>query len=284
MDWTLRFASHLGYRPNDPPLYSETVGSRDPVAHVEFAAELGFAGVQYALAVNRPAAEVEKVAQALAKHRLEAGCMLYADREALLQPLWAATDPEHRALWKGHLERAFEVAQSLQVRHIAILSGADPRTPHALQLTALVENLRRAAELAQRRGMVLCLESLSRRSLPGMLLQRITEAYAVVKAVASPAVRLIFDTSHVQIMDGDLLENLRATWDALAIVQIADNPNRFEPGSGEINFETLFRTLYELGYEGLVELEHGWSSTDVRLERKTIEALRRMDQQLRESA
>ena len=71
MTWTLRYASHLGYRSADAPLYPESVGSLDPVAHVEFAAGLGFSGVQYALARSRPVPEQEAVARALARHGLE---------------------------------------------------------------------------------------------------------------------------------------------------------------------------------------------------------------------
>ena len=141
----------------------------------------------------------------------------------------------------------------------------------------MVDNLRHAAEQAQRAGMVLCLESMSRRGLPGMLLRHIGEAYAVVKAVDSPAVRLIFDTSHVQVMDGDLLANLEATWDAVAIVQIADNPGRAEPGSGEINFDNVFRALARAGYVGLVELEHNWAVPGLDSEQRGIANLRRLD-------
>jgi hydroxypyruvate isomerase len=146
-----------------------------------------------------------------------------------------------------------------------------------MQHAALIENLKRAAEDAEKQDLVLCLETLSRRSLPGMLLTRIAEAYAVVKAVGSPAVRLIFDTSHVQIMDGDLLQNLRDTWDAIALIQIADNPDRLEPGKGEINFKSVFRTIRELGYSGLVELEHNWSTPSKETEERGIKYLRYLD-------
>ena len=104
---------------------------------------------------------------------------------------------------------------------MAVLGAADPKLPLGIQQARLIENLKWAAELADPENLGLCIESLSRRSLQGMLVHHIAEAYAIVKAVDSPAVRLIFDTSHVQVMDGNLLENLAATWDASATVQIA---------------------------------------------------------------
>jgi hydroxypyruvate isomerase len=117
-----------------------------------------------------------------------------------------------------------------------------------------------------------------------MLLTHIAEAYTVVKAVGSPSVRLIFDTSHVQIMDGDLLGNMRETWDTVALIQLADNPHRLEPGSGEINFENILRTIRELGYTGLVELEHDWSVPGRETEERGIEYLRYLDKKISANA
>lgn len=277
MSWALRYASHLGYRSADTPLFRECVGSDDPVAHVEFAASLGLAGVQYALAVTRSAEEISRVGRAQADHRLETGCILYAPREVLTQPLWATLEPGARKVIEGYLVRSFTVAQELGARRIAVLSGADPARPRAPQLAALIENLKWAAEKAERANVILCLENLSRRSLPGMLLEHLAEADAVVKAVASPSVRLIFDTSHVQIMDGDVLENLRATWPVIEIIQIADNPGRGEPGSGELNFVNILGAIYDHGYTGLVELEHGWSRPGRDTELRGIERLKEID-------
>ena len=75
--WHLRYASHLGYRSVEEPLFRDSVGTLDPVAHLEFAAGLGFAGVQYALARGRPQDEQARVGAALARLGLEAGCMIY---------------------------------------------------------------------------------------------------------------------------------------------------------------------------------------------------------------
>lgn len=247
---------------------------------MEFAAALGFAGVQYARAVSRPKNERARVRRALERHGLETGCMVYAGREVVLAPLWGTADPAARAIWETALREAFDVAGELNARHIIVFSGADSSVPIALQQAAFVDNLKRAAELAEAHGVVLCLENMSRKSRAGTLTSHLGETYAIVKAVASPAVRLVFDTSHVQVMDGDLLDNLRATWDAVAIVQIADNPGRFEPGSGELNFENILRAVRELGYRGLVELEHDWSQPTRAVEERGIARLREIDGRL----
>lgn len=277
MPWKLRYASHLGYRSVDEPLFRETVSSLDPVAHIDYAAGLGFAGVQYALAVTRPADEHRRVGAALARHDLETGCMLWAGFDKIRLPLWGDGKPASRDFLVSELHACAEVAKRIRARHVAVLSAADPTLPLGIQQAHLIENLKWASAFAERENLVLCIESLSRRSLPGMLVHHITEAYAIVKAVDHPSVRMIFDTSHVQIMDGDLLEHLAATWDVVAIVQIADNPGRFEPGSGEINFRNVLRVLYERNYRGLVELEHLWSCPGADAERLLIEELRTIE-------
>jgi hydroxypyruvate isomerase len=277
MAWTLRYASHLGYRAPDTPLFRHIVGSLDPVAHVEFAASLGFSGVQYAMAKMRPAVEQDAVARALARHDLESGCMIYTTRDKLAAPLWSRSDAEARAVLAAELAGAFETAKRINSRHVAVLSGVDPRLPLAYQQAAMTENLRWAADLADRAGVILCVESINRRSLPNMLVHHIGDAYEIVRAVDHSSVQLIFDTAHIQAMDGDVLSHLEACWDAIALVQIADNPGRLEPGSGELNFANILRFLYRRQYRGLVELEHDWSLPGRNIEQRGIEFLRKLD-------
>lgn len=280
----LRYAPHLGYRPPFQPLFQASVGSDDPVEHVRFAAASGFAGVLYAAARGRSMAEQERVGEALATSGLEPGCVLYTTFDKLRNTSWGSNRPDAREWIAAELAGAIETARRTGARRLAVLGGADPQYPLALQQAAMVKNLRYAADIAGRAGVTLCLETLSRKSIPNMLLQHIADAYAVVKAVDHPAVRLIFDTSHVQIMDGDLLFHLAQTWDAVDIVQIADNPGRLEPGTGEINFASVLRFLAQRLYAGLVELEYSWAQPGLESERRGLENLRRLDAEAHGSA
>ncbi|WP_241754826.1 TIM barrel protein [Cupriavidus basilensis] len=110
-----------------------------------------------------------------------------------------------------------------------------------------------------------------------MLLEHIDDACAMARAVDHPSVRLIFDTAHVQSMDGDLLFNLERAWNFIEVVQLADNSGSLEQGSGEINFESVLRTLVDRGYTGLVELEYGWSNPGMPSEMRGLGNLRRLD-------
>ena len=78
-------------------------------------------------------------------------------------------------------------------------------------------------------------------------------------------------------MDGDLIANLEAAWDAVAIVQLADTPGRLEPGTGEVDFDAVVALLKRRGFKGLVELEFNWSASRRDVEHAGIERLRRID-------
>jgi len=280
MAWRLRYASHLGFRSLETPLFLASVGSTDPVAHVRFAHELGLAGVQNALARQRSVAENERIGRALAECAMEPGCILYASMNLVTAPLWGTNSTDARVTRLRELDAAIDCAKRIGARRIAVLSGADPKIPRALQLAAMIDNLREAAALAERHDVVLCLESVSSPSLPNMLLQHVTDAYLVARAVDSPRVRIIFDTAHVQIMDGDVLSNLDRVGDAVEIVQIANVPGRVEPDAGELSMRPLLQRLLDRGYSGLVELEHFWSVRGRECEQRGIAYLKELDRQL----
>src|SRR3546814_8469204 len=88
-----------------------------------------------------------------------------------------------------------------------------------------------------------------------LLIADVADAYAVAQAVASPAVRIVFDIFHVQARGGDVMDTMTRCWDMIAAIQIADNPGRAEPGTGELNWPTILRLIRDRGYRGLVELE-----------------------------
>jgi hydroxypyruvate isomerase len=277
MSWQLRYASHLGYRSAQEPLFPASVGTLDPLAHIAQAAKLGLAGVQYALARGRPVEEQAAVGAAMARHGLETGCVVYASFDNIRRPMWADCAPPAREWLARELALAFETAQRVGSTHVVVLTGIDPERDAAAQRTALVENLRWAEKRARQAGIVLLLESIDRARLPDMLLHHIADACDIVRAVDSPAVRLIFDTAHVQAMDGDVVRELESAWDHVALVQLADTPGRIPPGSGEIDFAAVLRVLKRRGFRGLVELEFGWPAIDAAAERAFIDWLRRLD-------
>ena len=96
-----------------------------------------------------------------------------------------------------------------------------------------------------------------------MIVHRLDDIIEVIDRISSPAVRLIYDTAHVQAIEGDAAAHLERVYDHIDIVQLADQPGRLEPGSGTVDFDSVLSQIGRRGFSGLVELEHSWTKPDV---------------------
>jgi len=167
-----------------------------------------------------------------------------------------ASHPGRRAEWRAGFSRALEIGRQLRPRQMHSLAGVVlPDLPRAEQLTILAENLAWAAPQLERAGLALNLEPLNAGDNPGYLLQTAEEAVDVLRRVGSPRLRLQFDFYHIQRSQGDLIRRLRAAAPYVSHTQMADNPGRHEPGTGEINYRSVLLALERLGYGGFVGLE-----------------------------
>lgn len=272
MAYKLNFAPHLGFPSPASPLFDALVGSVDPMDHIRFAAEQGFRCVQDPFAAAREEIEQAQIGRAAAEHGLSLGCFLFAPFDVARQPLWIQSDTAPLA---KHMDHAFATAQRLGTRHIAILTGKDPARPFEDQLKRFTDNLQLIGARAAEAGFVLCVEAVNGRRLPDMLLNHILDADRVVRDAGLPSVRLIFDFGHVQAMDGDLLYHLDAVWDQVELVQVADGPDRVEPGAGEINVGRLLDAVVDRGFTGPCELEHRWSTHTTARQRAYLDWLGR---------
>jgi hydroxypyruvate isomerase len=273
--WALRYASHLGIRSLESPLFLHAVGSNDPLAQIRHAAELGLAGVQDNYAKLRSVELQERIGKELARLDLDMGSLVSGVAAEPL--LWGSRDDAVRAAVRAEIQASIETARRLGGRCIVVVGRQDPYAPPAFQLANMAANLRDVAPEAQRAGMVLCVEAVAESRFAGLLVRHIGEAYALVCAADSPAVKLVFDTGHIQEMDGDLINNFRRVKDAVQVLQIADCPNRLEPGSGEINFSNFLRAVHEEGYHNLVELEFNLSQPGAAGELLALQRLRQID-------
>jgi hydroxypyruvate isomerase len=277
MSWTLRYAAHLGFRSLDTPLFLASVGASDPVAQIEFIASLGFAGVQDPWFATRPEAVQINISSALSDLGLASGCVVCGSPESIRTPLWNTPGRTARARIENELLGAMAAARRIRSNGIAVLTGQDSASPRDLQIETMIANLRWAAGIAASEGLSLCLEPTNARTLTGMLLSHFDDGCGVARATGHAAVRMIFDTAHVQSMDGDLIGHMERNWDLIEIVQIANHPGRLEPEVGEINMQAILRKVRELGYSGLVELEHLWSTSSPAVEGRGIDWLRQLD-------
>ena len=257
--YRLDFAPHLGFPTPETPLFAALVGDASPDAQIAFAAARGFRRVQDPFAAQRSEAEQARIGALAKAAGLGLGCFVYAPMDRAMQPSWSATDPAGRGALDTEVEAAIGIGRRLRSRYIAVLTGTDPARTRAEQRGAMTANLARLADRVAEAGMMLCVEAVNAQRLPQMLLHHLADAVEVVRGADHPAVRLIFDTAHVQAMDGDILGNLDRAWDLIELIQLADHPGRVEPGAGELNFTRILDEVERRGFAGPVELEHGWA-------------------------
>jgi hydroxypyruvate isomerase len=82
---------------------------------------------------------------------------------------------------------------------------------------------------------------------------------------------------HMQRNLGNIIPNMAACWDEIAYFQIGDNPDRNEPGTGEMNYKNIFKYIHSHGYQGVLGMEHGNSKKDKEGEQAVIAAYRDCD-------
>jgi hydroxypyruvate isomerase len=117
------------------------------------------------------------------------------------------------------------------------------------------DTLHRLCDLAEAEGVVFTLENLNPIDHPGCPFGSTADVLALVSAVNRPQLRINLDLYHTQIGEGDLIRWCQACLPWIGEVQVADNPGRFEPGTGEINYAGVARALKGMGYSGPVGME-----------------------------
>lgn len=265
--FTLRYAVHLGFRSFDRPLFARAARSVAPADQIVFAAEQGFAGVQDPWFSDRDAAGQDAVAAALAATGLPAGTLVVGGRADLARPLWLPESPDEARRLDAALARALADAARIGATDLAVVPAARPDLPIAAQEDRLIAALRDAGDRAAAEGRRLSVEAIGPGSVPGLLLTGAAQAARVVRAVAHPAVRLIFDTGHLLAEGEDPLQVLERDHDILGPVQIAGQPGRCEPGQGDTPLAPVLEALVRQGHGGLVELEHLWREDSAAAER-----------------
>ncbi len=165
--------------------------------------------------------------------------------------------PGREGEFRDGVARALDYAEALACERLNCLAGIAPEGVDRRLLEAtFLDNLAFAAEAAERRGVKLLIEPINDRDIPGFFLNRTDEALKIIARVGAENLWLQADVYHMQIMEGDLARRLKEAMPRIAHIQIADNPGRNEPGTGEINFRFLLGLIDILGYDGWVGCEY----------------------------
>lgn len=136
-----------------------------------------------------------------------------------------------------------------------LVGKAPTEAPEKARRT-LVDNLRFAATALEKKGLRLLVEPLNPLDVPGFYLYGTRGTLQLIEEVGHPNLWLQYDIYHMQIVEGDLMRTIQADFSRIAHFQIADNPGRNEPGTGEINYPNIFRFLGKLGYNGWIGCEY----------------------------
>jgi hydroxypyruvate isomerase len=218
------------------------------------AAKAGFKAVEYLFPYVAPAPQVAerlnkaKLQQVL--HNLPAGNWAAGDRGN-------AVDPSRVGEFQDGVGKAIEYAKALGCKQLNCLAGLTPKDVPADKVRdTFVSNLRFAAERLAGEGIKLLIEPINTRDIPGFYLTRTQQALDVIAAVGSSNLWLQYDIYHMQVMEGDLANTIEKNLPRIAHMQLADNPGRHEPGTGEINYEFLFKHIDKLGWEGWIGCEY----------------------------
>jgi len=164
--------------------------------------------------------------------------------------------PGREGEFRDGVGMAIEYAHALNCPLVNCLAGLTPAVDLEGAHQTLVKNLRFAAEYFQKEGIQLLVEPLNNQDIPGFYLCGSRSALELIEEVGHPNLYLQYDVYHMQVMEGNLLRTIGGNLGVIKHIQIADNPGRHEPGTGEINYPNIFAFLDENGYEGWIGCEY----------------------------
>jgi hydroxypyruvate isomerase len=234
--------------------YSLCIGAypdKDVVHHLEKIKEHGFHGLEYYSWWNL--SDLNKVAKE--QERIGVGI------SATCTKFISLVDESVREDYLEGVRQTIEACKMLNVRSVITISGnVLDGVPRETQMQTMVETLKRCAPLFENAGIVLEVEPLNGLvDHKGHFLQRSDESVDVIDQVGSPNVKLLFDVYHQQITEGNVIRNATEYIDRINHYHIAGNPGRNQPGTGELNYVNILKTIKNTGFSGFVGLECGYT-------------------------
>jgi hydroxypyruvate isomerase len=218
------------------------------------AAAAGFEAVEFLFPYDFAAADIaaalKKNKLTLVLHNLPAGDWAKGERGI-------ACHPDRVAEFRAGVPKAIEYAKFLGCPQVNCLAGIKPSdVSDADAMETLVANLTFAATELDKVGIRLVIEAINTRDIPGFFVSSTKQALVIMDAVGSANLKFQYDIYHMQIMEGDVARTMETHLDRIGHIQLADNPGRNEPGTGELNYPFLFAHLDRIGYAGSIGCEY----------------------------
>jgi hydroxypyruvate isomerase len=201
--------------------------------------------------------EAEQIAKRLARHQLQLVLFNLPAGDWAAGERGIACDPRRVAEFQDSVALALDYADELGVRQLHCLAGKiPPNVPRERAHEVYTANLKFAADACRAHGLRLLIEPINTFDIPGYFLSGTRQARDIIAEVGADNLFLQYDIYHMQRMEGELANTLRANLARIGHIQLADTPGRHQTGTGEINFPFLFGLLDEIGYDGWIGCEY----------------------------
>jgi hydroxypyruvate isomerase len=246
--FNLRYAVNLGWMSKDWSIEQR----------LDYVAENGFDAVEWnPLMSQMTLKEAENYRKMIDARGIEHGIFV-VNREGLGQEIQS---PEWQGKFLEDVRKARQYSDIIGNKSATIVAGPELyKVSRWVQLQKIIDLYKRAGDELAGSHLTLVLEPLNLLvNHPGYLVAESGEAWLMMKSIGNPHIKILFDMYHQQITEGNLVNNIRDYYDEIGYFQIGDNPGRQEPGTGEVNWKHPFKAIYDLGYKGLLGMEHGLS-------------------------
>ncbi len=264
----LRYAPGFG-------TFNELAG-KDPIDQIKFCNDQGFRAMFDNGFMSKTPELQEQIVNEIARLNMKLGpFVLYADftKESMV-----LKDNEIRQMLVDKVKAGVEVCKRGGLKWALMVPGRyNEHMNWGFQTANVIDIMRELSDIALQGGMTIVLEPLNKRDHPGLFLTDMPQSYAICRGVNSPACKIVDDLYHQQITEGNLIPNIESCWSEIAAFHLGDNPGRKEPGTGEINFNNVFKYILSKGYDDVLCMEHGRSIKGKEGELALIEAYRKAD-------
>lgn len=171
---------------------------------------------------------------------------------------------EEREPYIEYLEQSLDIARKLGCENIVVHSnGMDKGVVFndgsgismVKKIATMTKTFGQAAVMAEQAAVTLVLEAVNNISVPHYFFTRTQQSGDLARVIGSPNFKILYDIWHMQQMEGNLVRTIVEYRDVIGYVHIGDTPERYEPGTGEVNFDRIKKTLQEIGYDGVLGFE-----------------------------
>lgn len=226
----------------------------DFLSRFEKAKNAGFKGIEYLLPYDY---SVEEVVGALEKNGLTQVLFNLPSGDMPNGERGIACLPDRIEEFRAGVDQAITYAKALNCPQLNCLAG---KVPEGLSQSeahkVFIDNIRYAADKLAEENIILLMEMINTKDVPGFFLKTTAQALDILEEVNHPNIKIQYDIYHMQKMEGELARTIEANIDNIKHMQLADNPGRHEPGTGEINYPFLFEFIDQLPYEGWIGCEY----------------------------